>query len=99
MKRISVIAVASLAFLSVGASVEAATDTKVAQNQESSTLYCWKNKLYPAGNDLVCNWSDNTADACRGGPVSNLSKDAVVAEPANAKRCDNGEWLVRVTKK
>lgn len=98
MKKISGIA-AALVLLSVCASVHAATDAAVAKSSAPTTLYCWKDKLYPAGNDFVCNWSDNTKDACRGGPVSNVSKDAIKSEPANVKRCDNGEWLVMVTKK
>ena len=99
MKRFPAIAATSIVLLSLCASVQAATEEKPAQSPAGTELYCWKNKLYPAGNDLVCNWSDNTRDACRGGKVSNVSKDSIVAEPANIKRCDNGEWLVQVTRK
>ena len=97
MKKNSTIAAASLAAVSLFAAFSASAQATTTPTQ--TTLYCWKNKLYPSGSDLVCNWSDNTKDACRGGKVNNVSKDAIVAEPANVKRCDNGEWLVQVTTK
>lgn len=98
MKKIITLAAAPIVLLLLSASVEAATDAPAAQRQ-GAALYCWKDKLYTAGNDLVCNWADDAKEACYGGKVSNVSKESIVAEPVTAKRCESGEWLVRVTKK
>ena len=97
MKKLTAIAAAPLILLSLCTSISATAQSAAAP--ASATLYCWKDKLYPAGNDLVCNWADNARDACRGGPVTNISKDAIKSDPTSVKRCDNGEWLVQVTKK
>ena len=97
MKKLTAIAASSVVLASLFASISSVAQTTPAP--ASSTLYCWKNKLYPAGDDRVCNWADNTAEACEGGRVSNVSKDAIKSEPTNIKRCNNGEWLVQVTKK
>ena len=96
MKKIVALAAAPLVFLSLCTSISAQAQ---AAAPAASTLYCWKDKLYPAGSDLVCNWSDNTRDACEGSQMSNVNKDAIKGEPAKVKRCNNGEWLVQVTKK
>ncbi|MBI3715358.1 MAG: hypothetical protein HY255_05140 [Betaproteobacteria bacterium] len=99
MKKLLVIAAAPIAMLLLSGPVQAASDVPAAQGQSGATLYCWKGRLYEAGNDLVCNWTENAKDACEESKMTNIGKDAVVSEPAKAKRCENGEWLVRVTKK
>ena len=95
MKKFILIAAASAIFLSAFGPAMAATDTAPA----SKSLYCWKSKLYVAGDDFVCNWADSTAEACKGNPTSNISKVAVAYEPTDVKRCENGQWLVQVGRK
>lgn len=95
MKKITLVAASSVIFLSAFGPTIAATDTA----STSKSLYCWKSKLYVAGEDLVCNWADSAAEACKGNPTSNISKVVVANEPTNAKRCENGQWLVRVSRK
>jgi len=99
MKKLLAIAAAPIAMLLLSASAPAAADTPTVQAQSGANLYCWKGRLYEAGNDLVCNWTDNIKEACEESKMTNIGKDAVTSEPAKAKRCENGEWLVRVTKK
>ena len=62
-------------------------------------MYCWKDKLQVTGTSFLCNWAESTEEACKGNPMTDISKDVVTAEPTNAKRCNNGQWLVQVTKK
>ena len=95
MKKLFLITAASVLFLSAAGPTVAATDSSPA----SKSLFCWKSKLYVAGDDLVCNWADSAAEACKGNPTSNVSKVAVANEPTDAKRCENGQWLVQVGRK
>jgi hypothetical protein len=99
MKKICHIVAAPLIILSTLTSGEAATNAPPAQGASSSALYCWKSKLYAAGDDLVCNWADNATEACKGNPTSNISKAAIAAEPTDSRRCENGQRLVEVAKK
>ncbi len=98
MKKLIAVAVAPVAIFLLSASAQAA-DAPATQAAAPAELYCWKDKLYTSGDNLVCNWTEDVKDACRPGLVSNIAKNSIVGEPANAKRCSNGEWLVRVTKK
>ncbi len=98
MKKLVAIVAAPIALLLLSATAQAA-DAPATQSAAPADMYCWKSKLYPSGNDLVCNWADDAKDACRPGLVSNINKSSVVAEPVEVKRCNNGEWLVKVTKK
>jgi hypothetical protein len=70
-----------------------ATTARAAGN----TQYCWKEKLATQGDNLVCNWGASVADACNSTHSSTLSRASVVSGPTNAKRCENGQWLVQVT--
>jgi hypothetical protein len=99
MNKICLIAAASLITLSTLAPVDAATNASPTQGASSSALYCWKSKLYAAGDELVCNWADNATEACKGNPTSNISKAAIATEPMDSKRCENGQRLVEVAKK
>jgi hypothetical protein len=81
----------------------ATTESSTAQNSaaaSSSTKYCHKERLYVASNEMVCNWAASAGSACRDNlPSSRIAQSAVTSEPANARRCDNGQWLVQVTMK
>lgn len=90
MKKWFRIAALPLIGLCTFASVEAATDAP-AQNAQSSSLYCWKNKLYEAGDDLACNRAQSATDACKGNPSCNVSKGFIATEPTDGKRCENGQ--------
>jgi uncharacterized protein YceK len=81
------------------ASVTPATTGGSAQVAANKTYYCWKDKLSTEGSTLACNWETNTNDACRSYNSSTLAKTNVAAGPADAKRCENGQWLVMVTTK
>ncbi|MEP7157762.1 MAG: hypothetical protein ABI905_18400, partial [Betaproteobacteria bacterium] len=68
-------------------------------SRNAASAYCWKDKLQVTGTALVCNWADSAEEACKGNPTSDISKDSVSGEPSDARRCNNGKWLVQVTKK
>ncbi|MEQ1515673.1 MAG: hypothetical protein ABL931_04185 [Usitatibacteraceae bacterium] len=99
MKRlfISIITIS----ISVGAyaASESSSGSAQANPQTSSTLYCWKERLHVDGDELLCNWAESTREACEATKRTNISKSAVVSEPTTVKRCNNGQWLVQVTKK
>jgi hypothetical protein len=61
------------------------------------TYYCWKERLYSEAAEHKCNWADSIADVCRGAPAVSLPAASVASGPAPAGRCDNGQWLVKVT--
>jgi hypothetical protein len=66
----------------------------------AATKYCHKERLYTAGNDLVCNWAPAAAEACRDNTVtSRLAQSSVSEAPKKASRCPSGQWLVQVTTK
>jgi len=89
---------ASFAFLAPAVSAQPAGDG-AQPAQASGAMYCWKDKLQVTNTAFVCNWADSAAEACKGNPTSDISKDSVTAEPGDARRCNNGKWLVQVTKK
>lgn len=66
----------------------------------ASTKYCHMERLYTAGNDLVCNWAPTAAEACKDNAVTTrVAQSAVSEAPKKASRCASGEWLVQVTTK
>jgi hypothetical protein len=76
-------------------------ETKVAASAPASgTMFCAKDRLYTASNDLVCNWAKTAAEVCRDNVQSSrIAQSAVVGEPVNASRCMTGQWLVQVSMK
>lgn len=68
-----------------------------AEAPRASTYYCWKDTLNNRGDTLACNWESNRMDACRLKNHSTLARDAIASGPEDAGRCDNGQWLVKVT--
>ena len=83
----------------MGRRVSPRIDGASATGTAPASFYCWKARLHTSGNELVCNWADTRSEACRETNLSRLSKDAIAAEPVTAKRCDNGQWLVQVSRK
>ena len=65
----------------------------------AGTYFCWKDKLNPEGDTLVCNWEGNTTDACKSSYPTPLAKASIATGPKDAGRCANGQWLVQVTTK
>ncbi len=88
--------VASIA-MSLSAVAPAATAADASSSARS--VYCWKSKLSTSGDNLVCNWAETPTEACKGNPASDLSKASIAAEPTDTRRCENGQQLVRATKK
>jgi hypothetical protein len=76
-------------------------ETKVAAAAPASgTMFCAKDRLYTASNDLVCNWAKTAADVCRDNVQSSrIAQSAVTGAPVDASRCATGQWLVQVTMK
>lgn len=96
MKTMLGLAVIPFVLFAGCASVEKASNG--AKAATGGSHYCWKNKLATEGDNLVCNWADSVADACRSTHSTSMSKGSVGA-PKDAGRCANGEWLVQVTTK
>ncbi len=65
----------------------------------SGTYYCWKERLATEGDSLVCNWEKSISDACRSTYSTPLGKGSVASGPEGSSRCENGQWLVKVTTK
>jgi len=63
----------------------------------SGPSYCWRERLYDDGSNLVCNWERSPADACNSRAVVSLAKSSVSGSPQTSHRCENGQWLVTVT--
>ena len=99
MKIVISIALASFTLLAACATVETSTQSGSAKSSDASTMYCWKSRLQTSGDNYSCNWADSTKVACDQSGRTNVSKSAVVGEPTDANRCENGQWLVRVSKK
>ena len=95
MKRLLCLAPAAAWLLVSCASVE----TAVVDTAGSSTRYCWKDRLMDDGRGLTCNWVASRADACEATMRSTLPRSAVSTGPEAAGRCNNGQWLMRVTTK
>ena len=94
MKKL--IVVASALALSACATVERATTVSKAQ-PAAGTYYCKKDRLLTEGDKLVCTWESNTNDACRAFNSVAIEKGKVASGPTDDRRCENGQWLVRVT--
>lgn len=99
MKQSLCMAAATLGFLAGCASVETSMSGTPAQNAAPGSIYCWKGRLNSDGNGLVCNWANSANQACHETMSSRLDKASLASEPARAKRCDNGQWLVQVEKR
>lgn len=99
MKKTLLVAVAPL-FLAAACATGVNTSVGAAASATPTGVqYCKKDRLATEGDALVCNWATTVADACELNNVATVKKNAVRAEPANAGRCSNGQWLVSVTAK
>ena len=96
MKNVRCIAILPMLFLWACASVGADASSGAA-SPGAGTYYCWKDTLNTRADGLACNWESNRMDACRMRNNSTLSRDTIAAGPVDAGRCDNGQWLVKVT--
>lgn len=74
-----------------------AANAKMAAASSGATQYCKKDRLLASASELTCTWSPSASDACENTNLSTLGRASVAAEPANAGRCGNGQWLVSVT--
>ena len=99
MKKIVCLAVSPLIFLSACATVETSLNGGSAQAPVSDAMYCWKDRLQTSGDELTCNWAASTSEACKETKSSVVTRSAIASAPSNAKRCDNGQWLVQVTRR
>ena len=95
------LALAAALLLSACASVQKSPAAAPGMNASSgaSTYYCWKDRLATEGDNLVCNWETNVTAACRSDGVVSLSKASIARGPVDARRCENGQWLVSATMK
>jgi hypothetical protein len=73
--------------------------TAAANGGGSGTYYCWKDRLATDGDSLTCNWEKSKSDACRSTYNTPLGKGSVASGPEGSSRCENGQWLVKVTTK
>ncbi len=99
MNLLTSIAFASLTLLSACATIETSTQGGIAKSSDASTMYCWKARLQTSADSYSCNWADSAKVACDQSGRTNVSKSAVVGEPTDANRCENGQWLVQISKK
>lgn len=99
MKLLTSITLALFALLAACATVETSTQGASAKSSDASTLYCWKGRLQTSGDNYSCNWAVSARVACDQSGRSNVNKNFVVGEPIDANRCENGQWLVQVSKK
>jgi len=99
MKKLVCIAAVSMTLLSACATIETSVNGASGQAASSGAMYCWKDRLQTSDSELYCNWASSTAEACKETKGSGVAKSAIASGPADAKRCDNGQWLVQVTKK
>ncbi len=96
MKMPAVLALASLALASACASVSP-SQTAAASAPAAGKQYCWKHRLVVNEGAFACNWAPSVAEACRFDETVYIAQKAVEAEPRDAGRCANGQWLVSVT--
>ena len=99
MKILTSIALASCALLSACTTIETSMQGGATRASDAPTMYCWKARLQSSGDHYSCNWADSAKNACDQSGRSNVNKNAVVGEPTDANRCENGQWLVQVSKK
>ena len=98
MKAMLGIAAATLLLSSCASTVPATSGASYAAASGRSYL-CWKDRLAEEGGMLACNWEGNRSDACRMENMTRIARASVTSGPENGGRCDNGQWLVRVTTK
>jgi hypothetical protein len=99
MKKLLVVAAFLIVPVAGCATADGSKSAARAQTLAAGTYFCWKDKLNPEGDALVCNWEGSVGDACKSGYSSSLAKSAITAGPKDAGRCSNGQWLVEVTTK
>jgi hypothetical protein len=83
--------------LAACATADKPASTHVAAAQSSGTYFCWRERLVTEGDNLVCNWKADARAACEVMDRIPINRKSIVSGPDNAKRCENGQWLVRVT--
>jgi hypothetical protein len=77
-----------------------ATSTSAATTAGAGNMYCFKDRLYTAGSDYVCNWTSSVAEACRDSAQSSrVAVSSLTAAPVESTRCASGVWLVAATKR
>ncbi len=91
----TMLCLAAIPALAACASVETATTAA----GDGAAQYCWKDSLIDDGRNLTCNWVANRSDACEATNRRALARSAVASGPEAAGRCNNGQWLLRVTTK
>jgi hypothetical protein len=91
------LALTVLLALAACAAVDTPATIATAASPSATAYYCWKDRLITEGDALLCNWEANARDACYSSGRTPLSKSAIVSGPSEVKRCDNGQWLVKVT--
>jgi hypothetical protein len=98
MKQQTILGAAATALLLSACAATTTTPAPTTTATTSGTKFCHESRLYPAGNDLVCNWANTAAEACQERTLSSkLASAATAAAPTRANRCSTGEWLVQVT--
>jgi hypothetical protein len=97
MKKLLCIAVVPLVLSACASTPGDGASVAAARPAAGGTQFCWKEKLATEGDTLVCNWQASSADACKSTNSSALSRASVVSGPIDARRCENGQWLVQVT--
>ena len=97
---IALISAISAALMLSACASNTSAPTTAAAAPAAGTMFCTKDRLYTASNDLVCNWSKSAAEVCRDNvQVTRIAQSAVTGEPVNASRCASGLWMVQVTMK
>lgn len=99
MKTTLALLAASILLAACATPEASVTGTSRAAAPGSGTHYCWKERLDTEGGNLVCNWEASATDACASNAVVSIAKSSVTRGPENARRCENGQWLVVVTTK
>ena len=94
MKKLLVLS-AALA-LTACATVDRAT-TAASAKPAAGTYYCKKDHLQTEGDKLVCSWESSTNDACRAFNNVTIEKGKIATGPTDDRRCENGQWLVKIT--
>lgn len=97
-RALVVLSAAGLLVLASGCASTASTATVAASSSKVS--YCHKERLYTAGGDLVCNWSDSVEAACKdNAQVSRVATASLTDAPADSRLCPSGQRLVMATRK
>ena len=95
----TLVVVTALALAACASAEKSSNGNGTSVHAKAGTYYCWRERLSTQGETLTCNWEDNASDACRSHYRTPIAKSAIALGPADAKRCDNGQWLVMVTTK